>query len=52
MVRASDTLCRITKLRNPLAVRLRAAAMVLGGRLRPDLMLTAADEILRWRPPV
>ncbi|HLU98673.1 MAG TPA: FAD-dependent monooxygenase [Thermobifida alba] len=52
VVRASDTLCRITKLRNPLAVRLREAAMVLGGRLRPDLMLTAADEILRWRPPV
>lgn len=51
VVKASDSVCRITKLRNPLAVRLREAAMALGGRINPDLMLTTADEILSWRPP-
>ncbi|MEY9212243.1 FAD-dependent monooxygenase [Thermobifida halotolerans] len=51
IVRRSASVCRATKARHPLAVRLRDTAMALGGRLDPDLLLTATDGILGWRPP-
>ncbi|MFI6599848.1 FAD-dependent monooxygenase [Nonomuraea sp. NPDC050536] len=51
IVRKSWTICRATKLRNPLAVRLRDAGMSLAARLSSDLMLRSADAILSWRPP-
>src|SRR5690606_4369973 len=51
VVRQSMNVCRMTKLRSPLAVALRDTAMSLATRLMPDLMLRRADGILRWRPP-
>ncbi|WP_214321442.1 FAD-dependent monooxygenase [Nonomuraea sediminis] len=51
IVRKSWTICRATKLRNPLAVRLRDAGLSLATRLSSDLMLRSADAILSWRPP-
>ncbi|WP_043630168.1 FAD-dependent monooxygenase [Nonomuraea candida] len=51
IVRRSWTLCRMTKLRNPLAVRLRDLGLSAAARLSPDLMLRSMDELLRWRPP-
>ncbi|MEV0378691.1 FAD-dependent monooxygenase [Nonomuraea sp. NPDC050643] len=51
IVRRSMTLCRMTRLRNPVAVRLRDLALSVGARVSPDLMLRSMDEMLRWRPP-
>jgi 2-polyprenyl-6-methoxyphenol hydroxylase-like FAD-dependent oxidoreductase len=51
VVRRSMSICRMTKVRNPLAVAARDAAMTLASRLTPDLMLRSMDGILRWRPP-
>ncbi|MGP4093541.1 FAD-dependent monooxygenase [Nonomuraea sp. KM90] len=51
IVRRSMTLCRMTMLRNPLAVRLRDLGLSAAARLSPDLMLRSMDEMLRWRPP-
>ena len=51
IVRQSMTLCRLSKLRNPLAVWLRDTGISTAARLRPDLMLRSMDEMLRWRPP-
>ncbi|MCF6475513.1 monooxygenase, partial [Nonomuraea sp. MG754425] len=51
IVRRSWTLCRMTKLRNPLAVRLRDLGLSAAARLSPDLMLRSMDEMLGWRPP-
>jgi 2-polyprenyl-6-methoxyphenol hydroxylase-like FAD-dependent oxidoreductase len=51
IVRQSMTLCRLCKLRNPLAVWLRDTGISTAARLRPDLMLRSMDEMLRWRPP-
>ncbi|WP_163541201.1 FAD-dependent monooxygenase [Occultella kanbiaonis] len=51
VVRRSMQVCRITALRNPVAVAVRDQALSLATRLRPDLMLRSMDEILRWRPP-
>ncbi|WP_406674223.1 FAD-dependent monooxygenase [Nonomuraea sp. N2-4H] len=51
IVRRSLTLCRMSRLRNPLAVRLRDSALTAANRISPDLMLRSMDEILRWRPP-
>lgn len=51
VVRRSYAVCRMTKLRNPLAVRLRDLGMSLGSRLSPDLMLRSMDEVLGWTPP-
>lgn len=52
VVRRSMTICRMTKLRHPLAVAARDTAMSLATRLTPDLLLRSMDEVLRWRPPV
>jgi 2-polyprenyl-6-methoxyphenol hydroxylase-like FAD-dependent oxidoreductase len=52
VVRRSMTICGLTKVRNPVAVRLRDLAMSAGARLSPDLMLRSMDEVLGWRPPV
>lgn len=51
VVRQSMNVCRMTKLRSPLAVALRDTAMSVATRFMPDLMLRQADGILRWRPP-
>ncbi|MFI6919787.1 FAD-dependent monooxygenase [Nonomuraea spiralis] len=51
IVRRSMTLCRMTMLRNPLAVRLRNLGMTVANRLSPDLMLRSMDDVLSWRPP-
>ncbi|MFI6323716.1 FAD-dependent monooxygenase [Nonomuraea sp. NPDC050556] len=52
VVKMSRQICALTKVRNPLAVRLRDAGMRLGSRLNPDLMLKSMDEVLAWHPPV
>ncbi|PZG20716.1 FAD-dependent monooxygenase [Nonomuraea aridisoli] len=51
VVQRSMTLCRFSKLRNPLAVWLRDTGIATAARVRPDLMLRSMDEVLRWRPP-
>lgn len=51
IVRRSMTLCRLSRLRNPVAVWLRDSAVSAVGRIMPDLMLRSMDEVLRWRPP-
>ncbi|MEV0615427.1 FAD-dependent monooxygenase [Nonomuraea sp. NPDC050404] len=51
IVQRSWTMCRMTKLRNPLAVRLRDLGVSAAARISPDLMLRSMDEMLRWRPP-
>ncbi|MFD1935820.1 FAD-dependent monooxygenase [Nonomuraea mangrovi] len=50
VVARSMRICRMTKIRNPLAVRLRDTGMALAGRLSPDLMLRSMDEVLGWTP--
>ncbi|MDF5757223.1 FAD-dependent monooxygenase [Spongiactinospora sp. TRM90649] len=52
VVRGSRSIGRLTRLRNPLAVRLRDASMTLGQRLMPTLMLRRLDDVLGWRPAV
>ncbi|MER6947224.1 FAD-dependent monooxygenase [Nonomuraea sp. NPDC000554] len=52
VVRRGMSICRATKIRNPVAVRLRDFGMAMAGRLSSDLMLRSMDEILSWRPPV
>ncbi|MEU7856642.1 FAD-dependent monooxygenase [Nonomuraea sp. NPDC049141] len=51
VVRMAMTLCKMTKLRNPVAVALRNAGVAVASRLTPDLMLRSMNEILGWRPP-
>ncbi|NUP75962.1 MAG: NAD(P)-binding protein [Nonomuraea sp.] len=51
IVRQSMRICSVTKVRNPLAVRLRDLGMSVAGRLSSDLMLRSMDEVLGWRPP-
>ncbi|GAA2876468.1 FAD-dependent monooxygenase [Nonomuraea rubra] len=51
IVQRSWTLCRMSKLRNPLAVGLRDFGLSAAARLSPDLMLRSMDEVLGWRPP-
>ncbi|WP_336206132.1 FAD-dependent monooxygenase [Nonomuraea sp. LPB2021202275-12-8] len=51
VVRRSMSICKITKLRNPVAVALRDRGMSLAARLTPDLMLRSMNELLDWRPP-
>ncbi|GAA4520743.1 FAD-dependent monooxygenase [Nonomuraea ferruginea] len=51
IVRKAMSICRTTKLRNPLAVALRDLGMSLATRVTPDLMLRQMDGVLRWRPP-
>ncbi|TMR09933.1 hypothetical protein ETD86_41555 [Nonomuraea turkmeniaca] len=52
VVRQSMSICRMTKVRNPVAVRLRDLGMSLAARTMPDMMLRSMDEVLSWRPPV
>ncbi|GAA4991571.1 2-polyprenyl-6-methoxyphenol hydroxylase-like FAD-dependent oxidoreductase [Nonomuraea thailandensis] len=51
IVQRSWSLCRMSKLRNPLAVGLRDFGLSAAARLSPDLMLRSMDEVLSWRPP-
>ncbi|SPL92101.1 monooxygenase (secreted protein) [[Actinomadura] parvosata subsp. kistnae] len=51
IVQRSWTLCRMSKLRHPLAVGLRDFGVSAAARLSPDLMLRSMDEVLGWRPP-
>ncbi|SDK19615.1 FAD-dependent monooxygenase [Nonomuraea jiangxiensis] len=51
IVKQSMTICKVTKLRNPVAVGLRDLAMRVATRLSPDLMLRSMDGLLRWHPP-
>ncbi|GGL31244.1 FAD-dependent monooxygenase [Planomonospora parontospora] len=51
IVARSAAICRATKIRNPLAVRLRDTAMLLAARLAPGQAAGAADDIFGWRPP-
>ncbi|GII00849.1 FAD-dependent monooxygenase [Planobispora takensis] len=51
IVTRSSAINRATRIRNPLAVRLRDIATALAGRLAPGRMAGAGDEIFGWRPP-
>ncbi|MGP3936359.1 FAD-dependent monooxygenase [Nonomuraea sp. KM88] len=51
VVRQSMTINRMTRLRHPLAVRLRDLGMSTAARLSPDLMLRSMHDVLGWRPP-
>ncbi|MEO3801130.1 FAD-dependent monooxygenase [Nonomuraea sp. B1E8] len=51
IVRQSMTINRMTRLRHPLAVRLRDLGMSTAARLSPDLMLRSMHDVLGWRPP-
>jgi 2-polyprenyl-6-methoxyphenol hydroxylase-like FAD-dependent oxidoreductase len=50
VARASRRVARVAGLSNPLAERLRNAAMSLAGRLGPDTVLRQMDPVLSWRP--
>ncbi|WP_327589336.1 FAD-dependent monooxygenase [Nonomuraea sp. NBC_00507] len=52
VVRQSRRICGMTKIRNPVAVRLRDLGMSLAARTMPDMMLRSMDEVLSWRPPM
>ncbi|GAA4187908.1 FAD-dependent monooxygenase [Streptosporangium oxazolinicum] len=51
IVARSATICRITRLRDPLAVRLRDAMVTLSWRLAPSRVHGPMDEVLSWTPP-
>ncbi|GII76751.1 monooxygenase [Sphaerisporangium rufum] len=51
IMRRSKTFCRLTQWSNPVAVRLREAAMATAGRLG-DVTLRQFDDVFNWRPPV
>ncbi|GIH77982.1 FAD-dependent oxidoreductase [Planobispora longispora] len=51
IVSRSSSINRATKIRNPLAVRLRDTLMALASRLAPGRVAGAADDIFGWRPP-
>ncbi|MEV4112211.1 FAD-dependent monooxygenase [Nonomuraea sp. NPDC049695] len=51
VVRRSMSMCRVTQLRNPMAVWLRDTALSVAARLSPGLMLRSMDEVLGWHPP-
>ncbi|MFC4060564.1 FAD-dependent oxidoreductase [Planomonospora corallina] len=51
IVSRSAAICRATKIRNPLAVRLRDTAMALAARVAPEKAAGAGDVIFGWRPP-
>ncbi|NRQ35255.1 NAD(P)-binding protein [Nonomuraea sp. NN258] len=52
IVSRSMSVCRATKVRNPVAVRVRDAAMSLAGKLSSDRMLKSMDDLLGWQPPI
>ncbi|MER7207530.1 FAD-dependent monooxygenase [Streptosporangium sp. NPDC000239] len=47
----SASICRATRLRGPLAVRLRDTATALTWRFASGRMTAAMDDVLGWRPP-
>ncbi|WP_433364900.1 FAD-dependent oxidoreductase [Streptosporangium sp. CA-115845] len=51
IVARSAAICRVTRVRNPLAVRLRDTMTALSWRLAPSRMNDAMDEVLGWTPP-
>jgi 2-polyprenyl-6-methoxyphenol hydroxylase-like FAD-dependent oxidoreductase len=51
IVARSASICRATRLRNPLAVRLRDAMVTLTWRLSPARVVGAMDDVLGWTPP-
>ncbi|GGQ00092.1 FAD-dependent monooxygenase [Streptosporangium pseudovulgare] len=51
IIARSASICRTTRIRNPLAVRLRDTMMGLAWRLAGGRMTAAMDEVLGWRPP-
>ncbi|MDP9849843.1 FAD-dependent monooxygenase [Streptosporangium lutulentum] len=51
IVARSASICRVTRLRNPLAVRLRDAVVTLTWRLAPARAAGAMDDVLGWTPP-
>jgi len=51
IVARSAAICRVTRMRGPLTVRLRDATMALGWRLAPSRVNGSMDEVLGWTPP-
>ncbi|MEV4378824.1 FAD-dependent oxidoreductase [Streptosporangium sp. NPDC049644] len=51
IVARSAAVCRVTRLRNPLAVRLRDTMTALSWRIAPSRANGAMDEVLGWTPP-
>lgn len=51
IVARSAAICRVTRTRGPLAVRLRDAMMALSWRLAPSSVNGAMDEVFGWTPP-
>ncbi|GAA2878873.1 FAD-dependent monooxygenase [Streptosporangium fragile] len=51
IVARSAAVCRATRLRDPLTVRLRDTLVTLGWRLASARMTAAMDEVLGWTPP-
>ncbi|MDP9865746.1 MULTISPECIES: FAD-dependent oxidoreductase [Streptosporangium] len=51
IVARSASICRATRIRNPLAVRLRDMTIALAWRLTPGRMTGAMDEVVGWTPP-
>ncbi|WP_440098435.1 FAD-dependent oxidoreductase [Streptosporangium sp. H16] len=51
IVARSAAICRVTRMRGPLAVRLRDTMMALSWRLAPSSVNGAMDEVFGWTPP-
>ncbi|MGS2644145.1 FAD-dependent oxidoreductase [Streptosporangium sp. G12] len=51
IVARSAAVCRATRMRGPLAVRLRDTMMALSWRLAPASVNGAMDEVFGWTPP-
>ncbi|MGJ6960599.1 FAD-dependent oxidoreductase [Streptosporangium sp. G11] len=51
IVARSAMICRVTRMRDPLAVRLRDAMTALGWRLAPSRVNGSMDEVFGWTPP-
>ncbi|MFC5995687.1 FAD-dependent monooxygenase [Pseudonocardia hispaniensis] len=51
LVRRSWRVCRLTRLRHPLALALRDRLLMAGSSLFPDLLLRSMDDVLGWTPP-
>ncbi|MEU8382928.1 FAD-dependent oxidoreductase [Streptosporangium sp. NPDC048865] len=51
IVARSAAICRVTRMRGPLTVRLRDTMMALSWRLTPSSVNGAMDEVFGWTPP-
>lgn len=51
IVRRSMSICKVTRIRNPVAVRLRDLGIAVAARSMPHLVLRSMNEVLSWRPP-